>query len=415
MYRVRTIQKKGNFGKDGRAPIYIEYAFDRNKKALFNTGKRVEPEHWNPNKREVRKTHPDYRRINSTIKDLSREIEAIADAAIHNSEVPTINYVKEQLGKGGPLGLKRGISVENALDQWIKSVEKKSAYNTVRGYKTFRNHLLTYLKIRVHSYTLSDLSSKMYDDFLNYLETEVELNNGEMGLMESAAGKQIKNLKVFLKYCFKQEWIRPFDLSEFKVKSGTSDHVYMAEEELDLLLETDFSMTPHLQRTRDWFVIGCETGLRFSDFSQLKRQHIQGQFIRKPTLKTGKKVIIPISDRLQRVLDFYNNDFPESMNNTVFNRQIKDVCRIAGIDTPFSKIVRRAGNKTEETVPKYAAVASHTCRRSFCTNQFLKGMPTLLIRKISGHNTERAFLRYIKIDEEQAAEEMARRWTALND
>lgn len=64
-------------------------------------------------------------------------------------------------------------------------------------------------------------------------------------------------------------------------------------------------------------------------------------------------------------------------------------------------------------MPKYEAIASHTCRRSFCTNQFLKGMPALLIRKISGHATEKAFLQYIKIDEEKAAEEMAKRWVML--
>ena len=37
-------------------------------------------------------------------------------------------------------------------------------------------------------------------------------------------------------------------------------------------------------------------------------------------------------------------------------------------------------------------------------------MPTLLIRKISEHKTESAFLRYIKIDEETAAQKMLDLW-----
>jgi hypothetical protein len=40
-------------------------------------------------------------------------------------------------------------------------------------------------------------------------------------------------------------------------------------------------------------------------------------------------------------------------------------------------------------------------------------MPNFLIRKISGHSTEKAFLQYIRIDEEQAAEEMAKRWAEI--
>ena len=69
------------------------------------------------------------------------------------------------------------------------------------------------------------------------------------------------------------------------------------------------------------------------------------------------------------------------------------------------------GNKLIETQqPKYQMVASHTCRRTFCTIQFKKGMPSLLIRKISGHAKEADFLRYIKIDEEEAAEMMLKLW-----
>lgn len=66
--------------------------------------------------------------------------------------------------------------------------------------------------------------------------------------------------------------------------------------------------------------------------------------------------------------------------------------------------------KTDKTFKKHELISSHTCRRSFCTNQFLKGVPTLLIMRISGHRTEKAFLRYIKIDEEMAAIKMKKFW-----
>ena len=68
----------------------------------------------------------------------------------------------------------------------------------------------------------------------------------------------------------------------------------------------------------------------------------------------------------------------------------------------------------EKTFEKCELVSSHTCRRSFCTNQFLKGVPSLMIRKISGHKTEKAFLEYIKVDEELAAKEMMKYWSLAN-
>lgn len=53
---------------------------------------------------------------------------------------------------------------------------------------------------------------------------------------------------------------------------------------------------------------------------------------------------------------------------------------------------------------------SHTCRRSFCTNEFLEGTPTTLIMAISGHKTEKAFRRYIKADQVQKAHMIKSIW-----
>ena len=48
----------------------------------------------------------------------------------------------------------------------------------------------------------------------------------------------------------------------------------------------------------------------------------------------------------------------------------------------------------------------HTARRSFATNMFLDGMPTINIMKFTGHTTETNFLKYIKITREENAEMM---------
>jgi hypothetical protein len=41
-------------------------------------------------------------------------------------------------------------------------------------------------------------------------------------------------------------------------------------------------------------------------------------------------------------------------------------------------------------------------------------MPSILIRKVSGHSKEEDFLRYIKIEEEEAAEMMLDFWAKQN-
>ena len=75
----------------------------------------------------------------------------------------------------------------------------------------------------------------------------------------------------------------------------------------------------------------------------------------------------------------------------------------------------KRGNKdVVEVKPRYEWITSHTCRRSFCTNEFLAGTPVKLIMKISGHKKESDFYRYIKISAEQAALQIEKIWGDRN-
>ncbi len=158
------------------------------------------------------------------------------------------------------------------------------------------------------------------------------------------------------------------------------------------------------------FVLGCLTGFRFSDYSDIKPEEIRGGMLYVNQSKTLSTVVVPLrSDAKKILIDKYNMQMPQ-VSNPNFNYYIKEVVRLAGIDEMI-KITHKRGNKiTEETRPKYAWIISHTCRRSFCTNEFLDGTPTNLIMAISGHKTEKAFRRYVKADQEQKAQMIKRLW-----
>ena len=184
----------------------------------------------------------------------------------------------------------------------------------------------------------------------------------------------------------------------------------MNEEEIHKIFELDLSEHAHREKYRDLFIIGCETGLRFSDFSDIKPGHIKGNFIRKKVLKTHRSIVIPISPLLHKIFEKYNNAPPNNISLQKFNGAIKRLGELAELNEDIITVKKVGINKVETTSKKFELMSSHTCRRSFCTNQFNRGMPTLLIRKISGHKTESAFLRYIKIDEDEAAQKMLILW-----
>ena len=96
-----------------------------------------------------------------------------------------------------------------------------------------------------------------------------------------------------------------------------------------------------------------------------------------------------------------------------FNEYIKEVARRAKIDNKEA-VTRTIGGKLQTiTQPKYELISSHTGRRSFCTNMYKRGLPTLMIMSISGHKTEKSFLKYIKVKQEEHAQMMAKAWQEM--
>ena len=55
----------------------------------------------------------------------------------------------------------------------------------------------------------------------------------------------------------------------------------------------------------------------------------------------------------------------------------------------------------------------HTARRSFATNMYKRGFPTVAIMQITGHTTEHNFLKYIKVTKEENAEMLAKQFSTM--
>jgi site-specific recombinase XerD len=204
--------------------------------------------------------------------------------------------------------------------------------------------------------------------------------------------------------------IPPINLEEFKILDEASDAIYLTEEEIKRIYLTDLSKHPHLEKYRNLLVFGCLTGLRFSDFSTIRAQDIRDMRLYKKQVKSDHWVVVPLREEAYHI---YVRDFNKvipAITNPDFNYYIKEVGRLASV-TQLIRFSHKRGNKdVVVTKPKYAWITSHTCRRSFCTNEFLAGTPTELIMKISGHKSLRDFYRYIRITPEQAAQQMETIW-----
>ncbi len=79
---------------------------------------------------------------------------------------------------------------------------------------------------------------------------------------------------------------------------------------------------------------------------------------------------------------------------------------LAGMNETIERVATKGGKRIREVFKKYEMITVHTARRSFATNAFLHNVPSISIMKITGHRTEKNFLKYIKISQEENANKL---------
>ena len=358
MHSINLTIKKNHFKKDGTTPIYLQYNFSREKRSLIKTGKYIEPKYWNHNSKDVRRNHPEYEHLSKYLKSIKLKLEYIVDDCILKGKTPTIAYVDEQFTLSTSPEKVQKLNFFERYDEFITSKKGQVVNDVIKDYNSLKKHLDGFQKHRKRQIVFSDINAKFYDGFVDYLSYHAVKPNKEVGMRKSTVGKLIKNLKVFLNFCVKNNYTPKIDVSTFKTLNSNAIDIYITEQEIEDLLNLDFSLNPNFDRLRDLFIIGCETGLRYSDLSRLSRHHINVNdgLIRINMKKTVSRVVIPISTRLQALFEKYEYCPPSNIDSHYFNKNIKAIGQLAKINSPVIKIKEVGNQKIEEVFLKYECI-----------------------------------------------------------
>lgn len=390
----------------------------------------INPEFWNVKTCRVNETrkYPTFPEFNHRLDSIESEIKKLLYKIKNDQITPTIEDFKQRLDqviKPESIQLKietkqltekekiQQMSLFEFIDYYLKIAQIK--HSTYKGYNTTRNSLLDYQEKKRIKLSFKNIDIDFYSSYIDFLQKQ--------NLSKNTIGQRIKVIKALLREATDRdiEVSQDYKKKSFKRINETSDTIYLNESELMKLYNIETSpesmeilkkeyhrdtLPTYLDRARDLFLVGCWTGLRMSDYSRLSSDNIKDGKIEITTKKTEQKVVIPIHKVVNEILMKYNYQFPKSPTNQVFNRFIKDVAKIAGINEPITTEITKGGLKVAQSTEKYNLVTSHTARRSFATNAFLADMPSISIMKITGHKTESAFMKYIKMSAKDNAIKM---------
>lgn len=426
--------------KEKAALLYVEFALDTRYK--LSLGEFVKPQWWNTKLRRAIVIEGGEQKQADTrnAKRVNKFLDALEKDLLDLFE----RFKDWKRVKPNPISKPIQYSIVDSVKEKIKKYHKKEEEEIVKRTKTPTKFFQEYIdglsnKVNQRTGTLVSAGTitnhkivlKRFKNFLShnryvdsfdifdkYFEGKLEaFLLKELGYTPNTVCATNSILKVWLKEAEKEGLIKDTtSYKSMKSKGPTVEHIYLNDEELQRIYDIQFTddvknkfkidSKSNIEETRDLFMIAAKTGLRLGDLARLNTStwDLDKRTLTINTHKTQKRIVIPLADIVVEIYNKYEGKFPLPADKSHYNRHIERCAMMAGIDEDIYVINKSGGEYKEVYKKKWQLVRSHTARRSFATNMYLKCGDAHLVMSITGHTTEENFLKYICVTKEQNAE-----------
>ncbi|MBK7186910.1 MAG: site-specific integrase [Ignavibacteria bacterium] len=250
-----------------------------------------------------------------------------------------------------------------------------------------------------------DIDHTFYDRFRNHMIKKRKLTNNTIG-------KYVSTFKTFLSWAVDRGAPVHPAYRKFKVDEEDVEVVALTWDELQLLEKVDLSANPRLDRVRDLFLLECYTGARFGDIQTMHYDDIRDGVWCLRQQKTKTEVRIHISKRADAIITKYRSigsPLP-SISSQKFNGYIKELGKVAKLDSPFRQVRRSGKTASEKRGPKWEFLSSHVARKTFVSISLERGMRHEVVMSFTGHRSFKTMKKYIALTEKGRKEDVERVW-----
>ena len=387
-------------GKTENTPIYLRLSLGRGKDITRKTGLHINSKDWSTATGLPKQNNPTNKNLLTELKDLSNTLlKNLNDASRNATEINgdwlsyRIDlYFKrvQEIGTQSNLltdSIQRIIDTSPTRKNGKGSIGlSKSRVNSYKGLKMTIDKYQTANKIILK---IKDIDLKFVSTFTKYMQ-DLKYSNGH-------TQKKISDIKIV---CLDAQLngieTNPQLQNVTGIRVKNDYIIYLTETELEQIAQTEYKSTA-LQNAKQWLLLGAMIGQRGNDLLNLSENNITNRsslkLIELTQQKGNKNIVIPFSPQMETLL---KNGFPYKISIQKFNRHLKEVCKIAEINsiTAGYKFDKESKRKVLGKFEKWQLITSHDLRRTFASNNY-GTMPTPLIMSVTGHATEKTFLNYI--------------------
>lgn len=428
-FNLKDISRVGG----NRSQIWLSTTINGERVRIY-TRQLVNPEHWIKSSRNeigggyAREDNSLGRVIAKTNKTINTELKRIlgycqdyinlvssvhlqtSSNALTHSASNFKKYIEDRI-------IGRNMDSKSTPEEFIQRIieHKKISVNkhtrrtlsggTIYNHKNALQRLQSFCSEKHLAFTWTIFTEEFEDNFTAWMN--------EKGFTPNTIASQYSIIKVWLKEADKKGLIENKAYQHYSTSCHDVDNIYLSEEEINKLYELDLSdkeinSQSKLEETRDLFIIGCWTGLRYSDYASFPQISSEDDTFRVRCHKTNEAVTIPIHPIVKAIYKKYDGNLPKPIDRGKALKNIRYCARLANINTPITLSRTIGGRNREITKDKCEYIMNHTARRSFATNMYLKGVPPISIMSVTGHSTESNFMKYIKVSGEEHAKIVAK-------
>ena len=356
--------------------------------ASFSTRQQTSPHDWLAKKGRVGLTSAVAQGVNQALSAIEQRLKCTYERTLREERYITAEYLKEQY-------LLQDKPRQTFADIYSALCEEKAAHKskaTARGFRDSYKSFVRFLDTRGLRRCLPhEVDKALIEAYRLYMLRD-------LGYKMSSVAVYLRRLHQVFRRAMLEAGLRedPFDLID--IETPAYERNALSAEDLQRLL----AYRPHRSvdnQVRLIFLLGCFTGLAFSDLKKLRMEDVYTlgdgrRYLSICRTKTQNGSIVPLLPIAEEILAYVGQGrteglwFREFPVNSHFNRKVRELLVKAGCSP-------------------HTEASSHTARHTFATTICLEnGLPIETVSRMLGHRFISTTELYAKVSKQKIAREM---------
>ena len=399
MISLLFIIRKQKRLKTGDAQIYLRITCSKQSVEIA-IGRKINPELWSSEVGGAKGNTKEARDVNDQITDVKNQLrEIMRQMRDDGVELTPLSLKNKWLGINPDEKTILGIFQEHN-DKVKQLVGKDFADGTRERYEVTYRHVHEFIvwKYKKEDLPLGDVNHTFITELEFYLKTMRRC-------CHNSAVKYVKNFKKIVRIALANGWMKADPFANYKRSLKKVDRGFLSEDELSAIQNKEFPCE-RLRQVRDIFLVGCMTGLAYSDLKKLSTDNlVKGDdgnlWIHVNRTKTDVPSHIPLLPLAAQIIDLYSTHpycvsknvlLPVSSNQKL-NAYLKEIGNLCGINKDLSSHIARHTFATTVTLNNDIPIESVSKMLGHSSINMTKTYARLLDKKV-GNDMQKLFQKY---------------------